>query len=76
MKPKYWIEIAETIQQNYENYDGFVVLHGTDTMAYTAPAMSFMIDNLEKPVIFTGSQLPIRFAGHENSIADWWLVPK
>lgn len=77
MKPKYWIEIAETIQQNYENYDGFVVLHGTDTMAYTASAMSFMIDNLEKPVIFTGSQLPIgdlRTDAKENLITSIQLA--
>ena len=59
MKPEYWINIAETIEKNYTNYDGFVVLHGTDTMAYSASAISFMLDNLEKPVIFTGSQLPI-----------------
>lgn len=54
-----WAKIARTIEANYAKYDGFVVLHGTDTMAYTASALSFMLRNLSKPVIFTGSQLPI-----------------
>ncbi|RUS79364.1 hypothetical protein EGW08_012885, partial [Elysia chlorotica] len=54
-----WIKIAECIKENYEEYDGFVVLHGTDTMAYTASALSFMLENLGKPVILTGSQIPI-----------------
>jgi L-asparaginase len=57
--PDEWILIAETIFENYDNYDGFVVLHGTDTMAYSASALSFMLENLKKPVIFTGSQLPL-----------------
>jgi L-asparaginase len=66
-----WIRIAETIEKCYERYNGFVVLHGTDTMAYSASALSFMLGNLEKPVIFTGSQLPIgvlRTDGKENLI--------
>ena len=54
-----WEKIARTIEKNYPKYDGFVVLHGTDTMAYTASALSFMLRHLTKPVIFTGSQLPI-----------------
>lgn len=54
-----WIRIAKEIKRNYNNYDGFVVLHGTDTMAYSASALSFMLENLSKPVIFTGSQLPV-----------------
>lgn len=54
-----WVRIAELIRDNYEHYDGFVVLHGTDTMAYSASALSFMLENLSKPVIFTGSQLPV-----------------
>ncbi len=61
--------MAETIVKNYDKYDGFVVLHGTDTMAYSASALSFMLENLAKPVIFTGSQLPIgllRTDGREN----------
>jgi L-asparaginase len=71
MNPAFWIKLAETIQANYEKYDGFVVLHGTDTMAYTASVLSFMLENLNKPVVFTGSQLPmgvLRTDGRENFI--------
>ena len=71
MSPQLWAKIAEDIEQNYDDYDGFVVLHGTDTMAYTASALSFMLENLQKPVIVTGSQLPIgeiREDGTENLI--------
>ncbi len=71
MKPDHWVEIARTIEKHYDEYDGFVVLHGTDTMAYTASALSFMLENLDKPVIITGSQLPIgevRTDGEENLI--------
>lgn len=71
MKPEHWVQIAKVIEDNYEDYDGFVVLHGTDTMAYTASALSFMLENLDKPVIITGSQLPIgevRTDGEENLI--------
>jgi L-asparaginase len=69
--PGTWIRIAETIEQHYDSFDGFVVLHGTDTMAYSASALSFMLENLSKPVIFTGAQLPIgtlRTDGKENLI--------
>ena len=59
MNPEHWSEIVKSIASNYDNYDGFVVLHGTDTMAYTASALSFMLENLHKPVIITGSQLPV-----------------
>jgi len=59
INPDHWIKIARTIADNYGQYDGFVVLHGTDTMAYSASALSFMLENLDKPVVFTGSQLPI-----------------
>ncbi|MDR1763191.1 MAG: asparaginase [Dysgonamonadaceae bacterium] len=59
MGPAEWQEIVRIIETNYEKYDGFVILHGTDTMAYTASALSFMMQNLTKPVILTGSQLPI-----------------
>jgi len=59
MNPKYWIKITQIIEDNYHNADGFVVLTGSDTMAYTSSAISFMLENLCKPVIFTGSQLPI-----------------
>lgn len=71
MRPENWVEIVEMIEENYHLYDGFVVLHGTDTMPYTASAVSFMIQNLTKPIIFTGSQLPIgviRTDGKENLI--------
>jgi L-asparaginase len=59
MNPENWAEIARTIEINYTDFDGFVVLHGSDTMSYSASALSFMLENLSKPVIFTGSQLPI-----------------
>ncbi|MCA0933223.1 asparaginase [Lutimonas saemankumensis] len=59
MSPDHWINIAEIIESNHDQTDGFVVLTGTDTMSYTASAMSFILENLSKPVIFTGSQLPI-----------------
>jgi L-asparaginase len=59
MNPDDWSEIAKIIEDNYSRFDGFVVLHGSDTMSYSASALSFMLENLSKPVIFTGSQLPI-----------------
>lgn len=59
MSPKYWVKIAEIIEKRYNEIDGFVVLTGTDTMSYTSSALSFILENLSKPVIFTGSQLPI-----------------
>lgn len=59
MNPEHWLTIAEVIEENYNYFDGFVVLHGSDTMSYTASALSFMLKNLSKPVILTGSQLPI-----------------
>jgi L-asparaginase len=59
MNPENWVRIAEIIEDNYATFDGFVVLHGSDTMSYSASALSFMLENLNKPVIFTGSQLPI-----------------
>jgi len=59
MFPGYWLEIARVIGDNYGEYDGFVILHGTDTMTYTAAGLSFLLENLDKPVIVTGSQLPI-----------------
>lgn len=67
--PRHWVELVRVIEKNYEKYDGFVVLHGSDTMAYTASALSFMLENLNKPVILTGSQLPlgmIRSDGRDN----------
>ncbi|MEH6405981.1 MAG: type I asparaginase [Leeuwenhoekiella sp.] len=59
MEPKYWSQICEVIERGYKKYDGFVILHGSDTMSYTASALSFMLEHLSKPVILTGSQLPI-----------------
>jgi L-asparaginase len=59
MNPEKWIQIAEMIESHYADFDGFVVLHGSDTMSYSASALSFMLENLNKPVVFTGSQLPI-----------------
>ena len=73
MTPGHWSALCHTIADRYDCYDGFVVLHGTDTMAYTASALSFMLGNLTKPVIFTGSQLPIgqlRTDGKENLITS------
>lgn len=67
----FWAKLANIVDANYEKYDGFVILHGTDTMAYTASALSFMFENLDKPVILTGAQLPIgtlRTDGKENLI--------
>ena len=71
MNPACWARIASVIADRYEDFDGFVVLHGTDTMAYTASALSFMLPGLAKPVVLTGSQLPIgeiREDGTENLI--------
>ena len=72
VEPSLWQSLANLIRDRYDRYDGFVILHGTDTMAYSASALSFMIDGLSKPVIFTGSQLPIgipRTDGKENLIS-------
>lgn len=71
--PAEWVRMALTIKENYDKYDGFVVLHGTDTMSYSASALSFMLQNLDKPVILTGSQIPIgvpRTDGKENLITS------
>lgn len=71
MHPSVWLELAGIIEKNYTKYDGFVILHGSDTMSYTASALSFMLEHLAKPVILTGSQLPIgiiRTDGKENLI--------
>ena len=73
MNPRLWAQIVRIIADQYEQYDGFVVLHGTDTMAFTASALSYMLDNLTKPVILTGSQLPIsqlRTDGKENLVTS------
>lgn len=73
MAVEQWVEIGEAIEERYSQYDGFVVLHGTDTMSYTASALSFMLENLDKPVILTGSQIPlceIRSDGKDNLISS------
>ena len=73
MEPRHWTEIVHIIADAYDNFDGFVILHGTDTMAYTASALSFMLENIGKPVILTGSQLPIgklRTDGKENLLTS------
>jgi L-asparaginase len=73
MMPDEWLLIARDIAANYDRYDGFVVLHGTDTMAYTASALAFMLQGLRKPVILTGSQIPlceVRSDGHDNLITS------
>ncbi len=72
IKPAAWIRIAEVIQEGYDSHDGFIILHGTDTMAFSASALSFMLEDLGKPVIFTGSQLPVstlRTDARENLIS-------
>ncbi|MDR0660007.1 MAG: asparaginase [Prevotellaceae bacterium] len=72
IQPDFWVKLVLLIKENYDDYDGFVILHGTDTMSYTASALSFMLQNLSKPVILTGSQLPIgilRTDGRENLIS-------
>lgn len=71
LKPDTWVKLAEILKENHSEYDGFVILHGTDTMAYTASALSFMLQDFYKPVILTGSQLPVemlRTDGKENLI--------
>ncbi len=73
MTPRLWAQLVRIIADHYDEYDGFVILHGTDTMAFTASALSFMLENLTKPVILTGSQLPIgqlRTDGKENLITS------
>ena len=72
VEPGMWQRLASIIFERYDEYDGFVILHGTDTMAYSASALSFMLENLSKPVIFTGSQLPVgapRTDGKENLVS-------
>ena len=72
IEPGMWQKLANIIEEKYDAYDGFVVLHGTDTMAYSASALSYMLSNLSKPVVFTGSQLPVgrlRTDGRENLVS-------
>ncbi len=77
MTPQEWQYIADDIKKNYDDYDGFVILHGTDTMAFTASALSFMLENLSKPVIITGSQIPLaelRSDGQKNILNAIYLA--
>jgi len=77
MTPSDWQRIADDIQKNYDKYDGFIVLHGTDTMAYTSSALSFMFENLSKPVIVTGSQIPfsqLRSDGQVNLLNSLYIA--
>lgn len=73
IQPENWVELAQIVRNNYDLYEGFVILHGSDTMAYTASALSFLLENLKKPVILTGSQLPVgilRTDARENLISS------
>ena len=77
MTPEHWVQMVHMIELHYQSYDGFVILHGSDTMSYSAAALSFMLENLSKPVIFTGSQLPIgdlRTDAKENLITSIQLA--
>ena len=66
MEPKHWKMMVHTIRENYEKYDGFVIAHGTDTMAYTAAALSYMIQNSKKPIVITGAQKPTKKKQEEH----------
>lgn len=77
MSPKVWVQIAQTIENNYDDYLGFVILHGTDTMSYTASTLSFMLKNLAKPVVITGSQVPLsetRNDAYENLVTAIYVA--
>lgn len=77
MSPKVWVQIAQAIEDNYNNYVGFVILHGTDTMAYTSSTLSFMLKNLGKPVVITGSQVPLsetRNDAYENLVTAIYVA--
>lgn len=72
LQPEHWANIADAVYQNYPNYDGFVITHGTDTLAYTSSALSYMLQGLDKPVVLTGSQVPISFkkTDAKKNVAD------
>lgn len=79
MDPSIWVELCQMIEASHADYDGIVILHGTDTMAYTSSALSFMIQNLQKPIVFTGSQLPVgilRSDGKENLLTALEIAGK
>src|SRR5699024_9688674 len=66
MQPENWLQVAQVIQDQYEAYDGFIVVHGTDTMAYGAAALSYLVQNSAKPIVFTGSQVPLSKIGNDG----------
>lgn len=68
MTPAHWVQITKCVRDNYDKYDGFVISHGTDTMAYTAAALSYMIRGSKKPVILTGAQKPINFESTDSKV--------
>lgn len=72
LQPEHWVKIADAVYQNYHEYDGFVITHGTDTLAYTSSALSYLLQGLEKPVVLTGSQIPISFkkTDAKRNVAD------
>lgn len=76
IRPGHWLMVAETIEKNYDKYDGFVVTHGTDTMAYTAAALSYLVQNSVKPIILTGAQRPVGETGSdvESNLFDAFSV--
>ena len=77
MNPTHWIAISDIITEKYNEFDGFVVLHGSDTMSYSASALSFLLENLSKPVILTGSQLPIKLPSFNriwSSFDGFWRI--
>ena len=76
MRPEHWLMIAKTIQDNYDKYDGFVITHGTDTLAYTSSALSYLIQNSKKPIVITGAQLPISEVGTDaiKNVMDAFTV--
>lgn len=76
LSPHHWVMMIDTIEKNYDNYDGFVITHGTDTMAYSSSMLSWAIENLNKPIVFTGSQLPIKAEGTDacRNVRDAFLA--
>ncbi len=74
MQPEFWVRIAEAVYKNYDDYDGFVITHGTDTMGYTSAALSYMLQNMSKPVVITGSQVPIH-NNHTDATITCVMLP-
>ncbi|MCQ2609880.1 MAG: asparaginase, partial [Lachnospiraceae bacterium] len=76
MRPGHWLMIEEVIQKNYDKYDGFVITHGTDTLSYTAAAISYLVQNSKKPIVITGAQVPISEPGTDaiKNVTDAFIV--